>query len=82
MTNMDTRKVRLTRPMAWIAAAAMVASLTAQDATFSVDTKLVVVNVTVKDKAGRLVTNLKKRTIFRFSRMTFRRKLRCSSARI
>ena len=34
-------------------------ALSAQQATFSVDTKLVVVNVTVKDKAGRLVTNLK-----------------------
>ena len=33
--------------------------LSAQEATFSVDTKLVVVNVTVKDKSGRLVTNLK-----------------------
>src|SRR5262249_33626438 len=41
-----------------VAAAVMVASLTAQDATFSVDTKLVVVNVTVKDKSGKLVTNL------------------------
>jgi len=35
------------------------AALIAQEATFVVDTKLVVVNVTVKDKAGRLVTNLK-----------------------
>ena len=34
-------------------------ALSAQQATFSVDTKLVVVNVTVKDKAGRLVANLK-----------------------
>jgi VWFA-related protein len=34
-------------------------ALSAQEATFSVDTKLVVVNVTVKDKSGRLVTNLK-----------------------
>jgi len=34
-------------------------ALGAQD-TFVVDTKLVIVNVTVKDKAGRLVTNLKK----------------------
>jgi len=35
------------------------AALSAQQTTFSVDTKLVVVNVTVKDKSGRLVTNLK-----------------------
>jgi VWFA-related protein len=35
------------------------AALFAQNAKFTVDTKLVVVNVTVKDKAGRLVTNLK-----------------------
>lgn len=34
--------------------------LLAQDATFVVDTKLVVINVTVKDKAGRPITNLKK----------------------
>ena len=46
------------RPLALIAAVALVASVTAQDATFSVDTKLVVVNVTVKDKSGKLVTNL------------------------
>src|SRR5579872_5163583 len=32
----------------------------AQDATFIVDTKLVVINVTVKDKAGRPITDLKK----------------------
>ncbi|HEV2200930.1 MAG TPA: VWA domain-containing protein [Bryobacteraceae bacterium] len=36
------------------------AALIAQDATFVVDTKLVVVNVTVKDKAGRAVTSLKR----------------------
>jgi len=35
-------------------------STLAQDVTFVVDTKVVVVNVTVKDKAGRPVTNLKK----------------------
>ncbi|MEQ1884436.1 MAG: VWA domain-containing protein [Bryobacteraceae bacterium] len=35
-------------------------SLLAQDVTFTVDTKLVVVNVTVRDKSGRVVTNLKK----------------------
>src|ERR1019366_8225864 len=34
--------------------------LLAQDATFIVDTKLVVINVTVKDKAGRPITDLKK----------------------
>ena len=34
--------------------------LLAQDATFIVDTKLVVINVTVKDKAGRPLTNLNK----------------------
>ncbi len=34
--------------------------LLAQDATFIVDTKLVVINVTVKDKAGRPITGLKK----------------------
>ena len=34
--------------------------LLAQDATFIVDTKLVVINVTVKDKAGRPVSDLKK----------------------
>jgi VWFA-related protein len=34
--------------------------LVAQDATFIVDTKLVVINVTVKDKTGRPVTGLKK----------------------
>src|SRR5580698_6706383 len=37
----------------------VVASLFAQDANYVVNTKLVVVNVTVKDKAGRLITNLK-----------------------
>lgn len=36
------------------------ALLVAQDATFIVDTKLVVINVTVKDKAGRPITDLKK----------------------
>ncbi|MDP9115044.1 MAG: VWA domain-containing protein, partial [Acidobacteriota bacterium] len=34
--------------------------LLAQDATFNVDTKLVVINVTVKDKAGRPIADLKK----------------------
>ena len=34
--------------------------LLAQDATFIVDTKLVVVNVSVKDKSGRPITDLKK----------------------
>jgi VWFA-related protein len=43
--------------LAFLALAAY--ALSAQEATFSVDTKLVVVNVTVKDKSGRLVTNLK-----------------------
>ena len=33
--------------------------LLAQDATFIVDTKLVVINVTVKDKAGRPISDLK-----------------------
>ena len=55
---MAIRSAFLSRPLVLIAVAAMVASLTAQEATFSVDTKLVVVNVTVKDKSGRLVTNL------------------------
>ena len=36
------------------------ALLTAQDATFLVDSKLVVINVSVKDKAGRPITNLTK----------------------
>src|SRR6478672_5609988 len=34
--------------------------LLAQDAIFIVDTKLVVINVTVKDKAGRPIADLKK----------------------
>ena len=34
--------------------------LLAQDARFIVDTKLVVINVSVKDKAGRPITSLKK----------------------
>ena len=37
----------------------VVAALSAQDARFVVDTKLVVVNVTVKDKSGRPVLNLR-----------------------
>jgi VWFA-related protein len=44
--------------LALTAAASLAISLGAQDANFSVDTKLVVVNVTVRDKAGKLVTNL------------------------
>jgi len=36
------------------------ATLLAQNDTFTVDTKLVVVNVSVKDKAGRVLSNLKK----------------------
>jgi len=36
------------------------ALLLAQDATFIVDTKLIVINVTVKDKAGRPIADLKK----------------------
>src|ERR1700732_5217175 len=39
---------------------AVASLLLAQDATFIVDTKLTVINVTVKDKAGRPVTDLKK----------------------
>ena len=39
---------------------AVASLLLAQDATFIVDTKLVVINVTVKDKAGRPITDLKK----------------------
>ena len=38
----------------------LAASVLAQDVTFTVDSKLVVVNVMVRDKAGRVVTNLKK----------------------
>src|SRR5258708_27824616 len=38
----------------------LAASTLAQETTFVVDTKVVVVNVTVKDKAGRPITNLKK----------------------
>ena len=34
--------------------------LLAQDATFTVDAKLVVINITAKDKAGRPITDLKK----------------------
>jgi VWFA-related protein len=37
----------------------LAAALFAQEPTFKVDSKLVVVNVTVKDKAGNLITNLK-----------------------
>jgi len=44
------------RRLVFLAAAA----LFAQDARFIVDTKLVVVNVTVKDKSGKPITNLKK----------------------
>jgi len=36
------------------------AALFAQDATFIVDSKLVVINVSVKDKSGKPITNLKK----------------------
>ena len=36
------------------------AALFAQDSTFVVDSKLVVVNVSVKDKSGKPITNLKK----------------------
>jgi VWFA-related protein len=39
---------------------AVASVLLAQDATFIVDTKLVVINVTVKDKAGRPIADLKK----------------------
>ncbi len=49
------RMIRFSAGMLGLAAAALIA----QD-TFVVDTKLVVVNVTVKDKAGKLVTNLKR----------------------
>ena len=35
-------------------------TLFAQDATFKVESKLVVVNVSVRDKSGMPVTNLKK----------------------
>jgi VWFA-related protein len=35
-------------------------ALLAQEPSFKVDTKLVVINVTVKDKSGNLITNLKK----------------------
>ena len=38
----------------------LAAALLAQDDTFTVDTKLVIVNVSVKDQAGRPITNLKK----------------------
>jgi VWFA-related protein len=38
----------------------MAVALFAQDARFTVDTKLVVVNVSVKDKSGKPVTDLKK----------------------
>jgi VWFA-related protein len=36
------------------------AALFAQDPTFIVDSKLVVINVSVKDKSGKPITNLKK----------------------
>ena len=38
----------------------MAASLFAQEVTFKTETKLVVVNVTVKDKQGKPITSLKK----------------------
>ena len=43
-----------------LAVMCVVTKMGAQDATFIVDSKLVVVNVTVKDKAGHPITNLKK----------------------
>src|SRR5437868_13973675 len=44
----------------FLVAAASFTSMLAQDDTFTVDTKLVVVNVSVKDKTGKPITNLKK----------------------
>src|SRR5437879_2374199 len=38
----------------------LTAALFAQEPTFKVDSKLVIVNVTAKDKSGNLITNLKK----------------------
>jgi len=38
----------------------LAASLFAQEVTFKTETKLVVVNVTVKDKGGKPITSLKK----------------------
>ena len=46
--------------MRTLALFALVSILTAQDANFTVDTKLVIINVAVKDKAGRPITTLKK----------------------
>jgi len=46
--------------MKWVLFFVAASLLLAQDATFIVDTKLVVINVTVKDKAGRPVPDLKK----------------------
>jgi VWFA-related protein len=48
--------IRMKRALFFAAASLLLA----QDATFIVDTKLVVINVTVKDKAGRPMTGLKK----------------------
>ena len=48
------------RLLVLLAATGAVINLPAQDATFIVDSKLVVVNVSVKDKAGRPITTLKK----------------------
>ena len=49
-------QVRMKRALFFVATS----FLLAQDATFIVDTKLVVINVTVKDKAGRPISDLKK----------------------
>ncbi len=44
----------------FLTAAASLTSMLAQADTFTVDTKLVVVNVSVKDKSGKPITSLKK----------------------
>jgi VWFA-related protein len=48
------------RLIVFLVASSLVPLTPAQDVTFVVDAKLVVVNVTVKDKSGKLITNLQK----------------------
>ncbi len=46
-----------------VAASLLVQQQFAQEVTFKTETKLVIVNVSVKDKSGKPVTNLKKQDI-------------------
>src|SRR5437868_5195646 len=59
-TQMNADKGKNLMKLSKVILLLVAASLFAQDVTFKSDVRLIVVNVSVRDRAGNLITNLKK----------------------